>query len=234
MARVPSRQVSSVVDLGCGTGNALGPLRSRWPDATYVGVDNSEAMLRRAAADNPDARWVNADIAEWRPADTIDLIFSNAALHWLGDHTGLFPNLLSNLTPGGVLAVQMPANFDQPTHTTISDVARDLEWSVDLSPHLMGSPVHTPDAYHLMLADLTSRLDIWTTTYHQVLTGEDAVAEWVSGSALRPVLNALPTEEAERFRTEYTDRVNECYPRRADGTTILPFTRLFIIAQRAS
>ncbi|MFV2040258.1 MAG: methyltransferase domain-containing protein [Acidimicrobiales bacterium] len=230
LARVRADTVASMVDLGCGAGTVAPLLRSRWPEATYLGVDSSPEMLDRATADQPEAAWLEADVATWRPDRPVDLLYSNAALHWLPDHQTLLPELMAALNPGGVLAVQMPANFDEPTHTTIAEVAQERDWSVDLEPLLLGAPVDTPGAYHRLLSPVSQQLDIWTTTYLQELSGPDAVTAWVSGSALRPVLTALTEAEAREFTAEYTGRVNGHYPRGDSGTTLLPFTRLFLVA----
>lgn len=187
-------------------------------------------MLAAATSDFPEANWIEADIDSWQPDTPADLIYSNATLHWLADHESLLPRLMAMLNPGGVLAVQMPANFNQPTHTTIADVAHEFEWSVNLEPALLGVPVGTPGEYHRLLSPIARNLDIWTTTYVQRLTGADAVTKWVSGSALRPVLAALTEAERATFVEEYTSRVNVAYPRHPDGITLLPFTRLFIVA----
>jgi len=230
LGRVPLDAVDSIVDLGCGSGNAVPFMRSRWPEAAYLGVDSSPEMLSRAKTDHPDEHWLEADITMWRPDRAASVIFSNATLHWLADHEVLFPELMASLRPGGVLAVQMPANFGRPTHTTIAEVAREGVWSVDLEPALQGVPVEAPSWYHRLLSPVSQHLDVWTTTYIQELEGPDAVTAWVSGSALRPVLTALPESEGQDFTAEYTRRVNVHYPRRADGATLLPFTRLFVVA----
>ena len=230
LTRVPLDVVASIADLGCGSGNALPFMRSRWPDASYVGVDSSPEMLARAEADHPDDHWLEADAATWHPDQPVSLVFSNATLHWVGDHATLLPRLMELVVPGGVLAIQMPANFGQPTHTTIAEVARDRAWSVDLESALQGVPVAAPSWYHQLLSPVSQHLDVWTTTYIQELEGPDAVTAWVSGSALRPVLTALTDAEAGEFTAEYTRRVNVHYPRRSDGVTLLPFTRLFLVA----
>jgi len=232
LARVPDDDVSSMVDLGCGTGVAFAMLRTRYPRAEYLGVDLSTEMLERAASDHPDGEWLLADARVWRPHEPVDLIFSNAALHWLGNHAELMPELISCLAPGGSLAVQMPANFYQPTHTTIRELVDELDWSVNLRPLLPGNPVHPADFYHRVLSPVSQHLDIWTTTYHQPLAGEDPVTEWVYGTALGPLLGALNPAESKRFRSEYSARIRSAYPRRPDGITLLPFTRLFMVATR--
>jgi trans-aconitate 2-methyltransferase len=123
LARVPLAAPERVVDLGCGPGNSTELLTARWPDATVVGVDNSPTMLAAARERRIGADWVEADIATWTPDTPVDLLFSNAVLQWLPDHATLLPRLLGLLRPGGVLAVQMPRNFEAPSHTTVHEIA---------------------------------------------------------------------------------------------------------------
>lgn len=231
LARIPNQGAAAVVDLGCGPGNLTLRLRARWPTANYMGVDASTEMLERAAETHPELRWIRADIATWTPEEPVDVLFSNAALQWVDDHAAVLPRLIGGLAPGGTMAVQMPANFGAPTHTTIGDVVRSRAWSVELGELLRVRPVHDPEWYHDLLAPLVAGIDIWSTTYLQELQGTDAVTRWVSGTALRPFLNAL-ADPAERdaFVEAYRAGVEPHYPSRPDGTTLLPFTRLFLVA----
>ena len=114
LARVPLDAPARVVDLGCGAGNVTAILRQRFPTADVAGVDGSAAMLDKARAATPGCRFEQADLFTWQPDGAPDLIYSNAALQWVGEHPRLFPRLLSMLAPGGVLAVQMPAMHDTP------------------------------------------------------------------------------------------------------------------------
>ena len=210
---------SEVYDLGCGAGNVTRHLRARWPDARVVGVDSSEAMLEKARVTLPDVDWQLAD-----------LIYSNAALHWLGDHARLFPALLGMLQPGGVLAVQMPRNFNAPTHTLVGDAARMGPWRAKLEPMLRPSPVSEPGFYYNAVAPRAAKLDIWETEYLQVLEGQDPVKEWIKGSWLAQFLEALDEPQRSEFEATYARLAAEAYPRRADGKTLLPFRRLFVVA----
>jgi SAM-dependent methyltransferase len=124
LSRVANDTASTVVDLGCGPGNITPYLQTRWPQADYIGVDNSQEMLAVASAAHPGATWVNADAGTWISDQPVDVLYSNAALHWVDDHARTFEQLVAQLTAGGTIAVQMPANFDEPTHTTITDVVR--------------------------------------------------------------------------------------------------------------
>lgn len=230
LAAVPALDPKLVYDLGCGAGNVTRLLARRWPRAELTGVDDSAAMLARAAEVFAGARWLHQGLAQWRAERPADVVYSNAALHWLPDHARLFPALLAQLAPGGVLAVQMPRNFDAPSHTLIADTVRDGPWRERLEPLLRPSPVAAPEVYHDLLAPRAARLDIWQTEYLQVLDGTDPVKEWTKGTWLKPFLDALDEAQRDAFEREYAQRLRSAYPTRADGRTLFPFRRLFIVA----
>ena len=123
IARIPLSRPIQIVDLGCGAGNVTRLLANRWPGAQITGLDSSAEMLERARLALPEARFGQAGVENWTPEEPLDLLFSNAALHWVGDHASLFPRLLDQLAPGGVLAVQMPGNFEAPSHRLIRELA---------------------------------------------------------------------------------------------------------------
>jgi len=228
--RIDAADPGEVCDLGAGAGNVTRLLKARWPNAQVSGVDASQEMLAKAAAAAPEITWQQADLATWRPERPADVIYSNAALHWVGDHEGLFPALLSALAPGGVLAVQMPRNFSAPSHTAMAEAARSGPWRVKLEPLLRPIPVAEPAFYYGVLSPRTAALDIWETEYLQVLEGEHPVKEWTKGTWLKPLLDALDKPERSGFEASYAELVARAYPRRADGRTLLPFRRLFIVA----
>jgi trans-aconitate 2-methyltransferase len=221
---------AAVYDLGAGAGNVTRLIAARWPEAHIVGVDSSAEMLAKAGAENPAIEWQQADLGSWRPSRPADLIYSNAALHWLDDHANLLPALLRGLRPGGVLAVQMPRNFAAPSHTLITETALAGPWRPVLEPLLRPSPVAEPGFYYDLLAPRTASLDIWETEYLQVLDGANPVKEWTKGTWLGPLLGALDEPERSRFEAAYGERVAAAYPPRRDGRTLFPFRRMFLIA----
>ena len=234
MMRVPGAAGGTVVDLGCGPGNVTEVLRGRFPDADLLGVDSSPDMLARAREALPDARFVEASIADWQPERPAEVIYSNAALHWLDDHATLFPRLFAGLAPGGHLAVQMPRNHGEASHQAMIETVEAGAWADRLRPVVRETPVALPQAYHRILAPLADRLDIWETVYLQALEGENPVKEWTKGTALRPFLAALEDPgERTAFEADYARRILAAYPPEADGRTLFPFRRLFIVARRA-
>jgi trans-aconitate 2-methyltransferase len=231
LARVDSEAPGRVYDLGAGAGNVTALLKQRWPEAAVTGVESSPPMLARARAAHPEIEWQEADLAGWRAPAPADVIYSNAALHWLGGHDRVFPGLLGMAAPGGVLAVQMPRNFGAPSHTLIAEAARDGPWREVLEPLLRPAPVLDPGWYFDLLAPRAAALDIWETEYQHVLEGDSAVKEWVKGSALVPLLEALPEAQRAPFEARCAALLEAAYPRRADGRTRFPFRRLFIVAR---
>ena len=232
LARVGIEAPKTVYDLGCGAGNVTRLLAQRWPDARVVGVDDSAEMLAQAAKEAPGIVWQCQSVASWTPEQAADLIYSNAALHWLPDHQALFRRLMGCLTPGGVLAVQMPRNFSEPSHALIRETVAGGPWRDRLAPLVQPSPVAAPEYYYDLLAPLAAELDMWETQYQHVLDGEDPVKEWTKGTWLKQFLDALDEGDRPAFEADYAVRLRKAYPRRADGKTVFPFRRLFIVARR--
>jgi trans-aconitate 2-methyltransferase len=226
------RSPQYVVDLGCGAGNLTALLAARWPAARVEGIDNSVAMLERAQELGANVTWINADITQWEPDSPVDVLFSNAALHWLDDHPGLIERLVGTLSRESVLAVQMPDNHREASHQVALTLASDPRWQRTLDPVIREFSVLTPDEYLELLQPHFDTVDMWRTTYMQVLEGEHAVADWVQGSFLKPLLDALDDDLAAGFLNEYRSRIKRHYSTQADGRTRFPFSRLFFVAQR--
>ena len=232
LARVPAERPGRVIDLGCGPGNSTGLLAARWPDATLQGLDSSADMLAEARRSGVNAEWILADLAGWQPHAPYDVIFSNATFQWVPDQPALFPRLMSFLAPGGIFAFQVPVNYDAPSHALIRETARGPRWR-DALGNVREIERGRTDAYYDILRPHAAALDIWQTEYLQLLDGEDAVYRWVSGTTLRPYLQALDGEARGAFIAAYKAKLNAAYPRRADGTTLFPFQRLFVVALKA-
>ena len=219
-----------VVDLGCGTGSGTLLMKSRWPDSHFTGVDGSAEMLAKARAEDPDIDWVEADLDQWAPDQPVDLVFTNAALHWLDHHDALFPRLLAMLAPGGQLAVQMPRNYHAPGLALVNETALDGPWADRLRPVVRPVPVSEPRFYYDLIAPRVKSFDMWETDYIQVLEGDNPVADWTKGAWMSPLLNALDEPERAAFETEYRRRVAAAYPKEKDGKTLFPFRRIFFVA----
>lgn len=220
-------------DLGCGTGQHAALLKRRHPGAIVHGLDSSADMLGRARELGAAVDWRQGDIADWSPEVPADLILANASLHWLPDHPAQLRRLTAALSPGGVLAVQMPMAHETRHHTLMRAVAAEGAWAAALADVGTIAPLLTAEAYYGAVAEACGEIDVWTTTYLHALTGPDAVLEWMKGTALRPFLSALddPAMRAG-FLSALGARLCEAFPPRPDGVTLLPFPRLFLVARR--
>lgn len=229
ITRIPDVTAHRIVDLGCGTGHLTVRLAERWPDAEVTGIDSSDEMIERARRDHTDITWIVDDIERWEPPQPVDIIFSNATLHWLDDHEHVFARLRTHLAAGGVLAVQMPDNWDAPTHRIPAEILDEGEWPAAARSALLRDRLSPPETYARRVQP--SEVDMWRTTYFQRLGGDDAVWTWVTGSLLRPVLAALDDADRKRFAGTCKRRYAAVYPPGPDGITTVPFSRFFLVAQ---
>jgi trans-aconitate 2-methyltransferase len=235
LAQLPAEGVRRAVDVGCGPGNSTELVMRRWPDAQVSGFDNSPEMIEAARKRLPGVSFDLADVGTWQvPQPAPDLLFSNAVLQWVPDHARVLPALLQQLAPGGWLAVQMPDNLQEPAHLLMRELAAKGPWAAQLRGALGAREARLgADWYFRVLREAGASIDIWRTTYHhQLAGGMGAVVEWFKGSALRPFLQALQKEQQAEFLARYEQSLAGAYPMLADGTVLLPFPRLFFIAQR--
>ena len=227
VAAIPNPAPAVAVDLGCGPGNSTEVLAARYPEAAITGLDSDANMIEAARKRLPAVSFDVADIADWQ--GQADVILSNAALHWLPDHATLLPRLATRLSSGGTIAIQMPDNLDEPAYRVMREVA---------GPELLGraggqrGSMETADGYYGILKAVCRRVDIWRTTYFHVLENTDAIVEWFKGSGLRPYLQALDEPGRADFLARYRTGIAASYPTQPDGTALLPFPRLFLVATR--
>ena len=236
LARVRASDPGHVVDLGCGPGNLTAALAQRWPKANVVGVDSSPEMISAAqaeAARQPGLSFTLGDLREWRPPRPVDVLVANAVLQWVPGHMDLVRGWPDLLSPGGWLAIQLPGNFDQPSHAILRDLVSSARWRPLLASAALNRQAPDPAEYLDLLAPTGCVVDAWETTYLHVLPGDDPVTEWYRGTGLRPVLAALDPAQAGEFLAAYGEQARAAYPRRPYGT-VLPFRRVFVVARRPS
>jgi trans-aconitate 2-methyltransferase len=230
-AQIPLQEPRKVYDLGCGPGNSTETLRRRFPKASITGVDSSPDMLEKAQKRLPDMAFIQADLSTWTPPSDADVFYSNAVFQWVPNHIPVLQRLLQALPEGGALAVQMPDNFTEPTHSAMRDVANGGAWA----PLLKDAPrPHLPPVgvYYDALRAHAQYVDIWHTLYEHPLDGAEAILEWVKGTGLRPFLDPLSEPERKEFVAQYKARLAAAYPPQCDGKSLLRFPRLFMVAVR--
>lgn len=231
LSRVGAEAPRRVVDLGCGPGNLTATLAQRWPDAVIEAIDSSPEMVAAARERGVDAA-VGA-IADWSPKPDTDVVVSNAALQWVPEHAELMTQWVGQLPAGAWIAMQVPGNFDAPSHQAVREVARRVPFSTPLRdmPWRDEHVVQTPSWYAGLLTDAGCTVDAWETTYVHQLTGETPVLDWITGTALTQVKERLSEEAWQQYRQAIIPLLAEAYPVRADGTTFFPFRRVFVVAR---
>jgi trans-aconitate 2-methyltransferase len=234
-ARVALSSPRRIIDLGCGAGNSTEVLAERWPDGDVTGLDSSPEMIDAARRTYPQRQWVVGDIGGWA-GDKLpfDLVFSNAAIQWVGDHAALFPRLLDHVAPGGALAVQMPANLGASAHRLMRELATSKDWRSKFPARGVREwHVHDTSFYYDVLAPHAERIDLWTTEYLHVMAGPEAIVDWYKGTGLRPFLDVLTSDEDRaKFTTAYLEQIRAEFSHRPDGRVLFPFLRLFVVAYR--
>jgi len=232
VAAIATPDVQLAIDLGCGPGNSTEVLAERFPQANVTGMDSSDDMLVNARKRLPALNFALAQIESWNPDQTFDVILANASLQWVPDHDTLYPRLVSKLNAGGSLAVQTPDNMEEPSHRLAREVAAQGPWASKISA-VRHPPRHNATFYYELLQPLCSSVDVWRTTYHHPLKGgHQAVVDWFESSALRPYLAPLDEAQKTAFLERYLQAISEAYPALPDGTVLLPFPRLFVVARR--
>ena len=231
LSRVGAEKPRRVVDLGCGPGNLTVSLPQRWPDAVVEAWDSSPEMVQAARERGVDA--AVGDVRTWTPKPDTDVVVSNATLQWVPEHAELLVRWAGQLSAGSWIAMQVPGNFDAPSHQAVRTVARRAPFANPLRdmPFRDGKVVDSAAGYANRLTDAGCTVDAWETTYIHELTGEHPVLEWITGTALRPVIDRLSDEAWQQFRQQLIPLLAEAYPRRPDGRTFFPFRRVFVVAQ---
>ncbi|MFC0140703.1 trans-aconitate 2-methyltransferase [Erwinia mallotivora] len=231
--RVPLKTVHSAVDLGCGPGNSTALLREAWPDALITGVDSSQAMLEQALKRLPDCQFRQVDIRGWHADKPLDLIYANASLQWLPDHAQLLPHLVTQLSPRGVLAIQMPDNLDQPCHSLMRKVSEMPAWQSKINAEAAERKrLLSAENYYDLLSSAGCSVDIWRTTYYHVMPSHQALVDWLRATGLRPFLAPLSEHDQQAFIASYLHELQQTYRIHHDGRILMPFPRLFMVAQR--
>lgn len=228
VSRIGAEAPRDVVDLGCGTGHLTAVLARRWPRARVEGLDSSPEMVAAADPANGVSCRVE-DLRDWAPAEPVDVLVTNAVLQWVPGHLDLLPRLVGGVAPGGWLALQVPGNFDEPSHVLRAKLASDPRFASHLDG--VASPdAHRAEVYLRALLDLGCEVEAWETTYLHLLQGPDPVFDWVAGTAAGPTLQALPEPLRAEFADELRAALRAAYPAGPHGT-VLPFRRVFAVAR---
>jgi trans-aconitate 2-methyltransferase len=232
VARIPLKAPELVYDLGCGPGNSTALLREAYPQAKLVGLDSSTTMLAKARIHVPQVQFIEGDIAAWPGDPNADLLYGNASFQWVPDHVSVLLRLLKGLKTGGVLALQMPDNLDEPSHRLMRETAETGPWTSRLRNAAGAREViRAPKEYYILLKPHCRSLDIWYTAYYHVLDGVQGIVDFISTTGLRPYLDPLDEAMRRQFVDAYRANLVKAYPEMLDGKVLMRFPRLFLVAQ---
>ncbi|MGC1454073.1 MAG: methyltransferase domain-containing protein [Nitrospirota bacterium] len=233
VARIPMDDPKTIIDIGCGPGNSTQILLKRWPHADILGLDKSEKMIQKAGQDYPRQKWIVGDASTVDTRPTYDIVFSNAAIHWIPRHDVLLQRLFKKVNQNGILAIQVPANQESPLYQAILRVSRSNKWRAFTSGREASITYHSADFYYGQLSLYTKEIIIWETVYYHIMNYYKELIDWYKGTAMKPYLDSLPTDESrDDFGKEVLNECKAVYPLQRDGRILYPFKRLFFIARR--
>ena len=232
IAQVGADQPGTVADLGCGPGELTVTLAGRWPGATIVGVDSSAEMIARARSLGAPVDFRIGDVRDWTPGPDVGVVVTNATLQWVPEHRDLLTRWAAELPAGAWIAMQVPGNFDAPSHRALREVARSAPFAAAVGEVVREAPVDDAAGYAALLTGVGARVDAWETTYVHLLPADDGnpVLRWMEGTALRPVKAALDEDAWQRFRAELGEKLAAAYPVRG-GLVPFAFRRVFLVAE---
>ncbi len=234
VARIQMDDPKTIIDIGCGPGNSTQILLKRWPHADILGIDSSESMIQRARQDYPHQKWVVANAANLATSQTYDIVFSNAAIHWIPRHDLLLQRLFQIVNENGILAVQVPANQESPLYRSILRVSKSGRWSTFTAGSEDSITYNSADYYYGQLALYTKEIVIWETIYYHIMKSHEELIEWYKGTAMKPFLDRLPDDESrEEFKREVLIECQKAYPLQRDRRILYPFRRIFFTARKS-
>ncbi len=235
MSRIAADDLHKIVDLGCGPGNSTALLRQKYPKANITGIDSSPAMIDRARTSGIAATFEIADVANWQPANDVDLVFSNSLFQWIPHHPNVLLRIFNAMQNGGTLAIQMPDNLAEPSHRMMRETATSGSWKTTLEKATSArSPLGSATTYYDLFKPSASRLEVWRITYFHVLNGLQGIVDMLSSTGLRPFVEPLDAVARQEFLQQYREALAPHYPLTIDGKVLLPFPRFFLVATRAS
>ena len=233
VARIDLNDPKAIVDIGCGPGNSTNVLRTAWPQADVIGLDNSKEMIGKAQATYPGYKWILADAAVWQSDTKWDIVFSNATLQWIPNQAKVLKHLFDQIKGIGALAAQVPFNTDSALYKAIVTVSESQKWRDVMKG--CGDQIFYRDEiyYYQIISQLSTRVDMWTTTYFHIMESHQSLLEWYSSTGLKMYLERIEDDTGKRqFKTEILEACKVNYPVQENGKILFPFKRVFFVAYK--
>lgn len=236
MERLHLAGCERILDIGCGDGKVSAALADRVPDGAVVAIDSSAAMIRYAreshASRAPRLNFEECDAAALRFENEFDVVFSNAALHWVQDHSGVVRGIARALRPGGRILLSMggKGNVAEVIATT-QLVAKKPDWAPYFEDAFFTYSFHGPEDYRGWLdgAGLEAvRLEL---VPKDMIHTRDKFTAWIRTTWIRHT-QRVPEDRRERFITEFVERYLERCPPDAEGLVHTHMVRLEVEARK--
>lgn len=233
VSRINIENPKRIIDIGCGPGNSTAELKKRYPNAYILGVDFSPNMIEKAKADNPELDFMLFDATKDfdKLEGKFDIVFSNACIQWIPNHKKLLADMISILNKNGVMAVQIPYQFNQPMHKIINAVALRAYWK-EFIPFEKVFNILKEEDYFELLAEISSDFSMWHTTYFHRMPSQQSIIEWYRSTGLKPYLEVLSDDKKAEFEKDVFEEVKKAYPVQKNGEVIFRFPRLFFTAEK--
>lgn len=233
VSRIEGHNALKIIDIGCGPGNSTQILVQRWPDSQITGIDNSPAMIEKAKKDYPNQNWVLLDAGKEEIPGTYDIIFSNATIQWIPNHTELFKKFFQNLNKNGIIAIQTPLFWDMPLGKSIKKIASESRWNSATRGVTDSFTIHNYSYYFDLLSSLSNSINMWETYYMHIMDSHLSILEMIKSTGLKPYLDRLVTDRDKKdFEAQVLLEITKDYPKQKNGKVIFPFKRLFFISTK--
>jgi trans-aconitate 2-methyltransferase len=233
VSRINFDKPLKIIDIGCGPGNSTQILAQKWPDSKITGIDNSPAMIEKAKKDYPNQDWQLLDAGNDEIEGNFDIVFSNATIQWIPDHSKLFREFYNILSDNGLLAIQIPLFWDMPLGKSIATIAGNSRWNSATKGVIELFTIQDSSSYYEILSERFYSIDIWETNYIHILDSQLSILEMIRSSGLRPFLERLENDiDKKDFEAMVLREIIKDYPLQKDGKVLFPFKRLFFTAKK--
>jgi len=231
--RIEADSLQKIIDIGCGSGMSTIPLRNRFKKAEITGVDFSTSMLNKAKEMMSDVIWLQRNCSKpLTDLGKFDLVFSNAALQWLGNQRKVIKNLSDILLPDGLLAVQVPYFSAMTIENCIKDVVKTYKADIFNGIEEELFKCYPPAFYYNELGRHFAEIDLWQTNYFHIMNTHEEILEFCKSTGLRPYVERLEASEREEFYQRILDEIKKQYATQENGRVLFEFKRIFFIAKK--
>ena len=238
IAKLALRGDERVLDVGCGDGKVTADLAAAVPRGAVVGVDSSTAMV--VFASGAFARVANLSFRETDASELpfdaeFDIVFSNAALHWIIDHRPVLRGIARALKSGGRALLQMGgAGNASGILAAIERVTSHGRWAPYFTGLAFPYGFYGPDEYRPWLAEAglePARVEL--IEKEMAYADANGLAGWFRTTWM-PYTHRVPEDRRVQFVADVVDTYRQLHPPGADGRVHVAMVRLEVEARKSA